>query len=321
MFYRAIKPADFVACLQLLPPAANLTPRLRSALPRLWQTLFEQDALTGGIVVDSTAPPTSAIAAFGLTTFLDEEFADECTTSPKPNVSGVVYERMLTGRSPVPSRAALARANAAGTVNMLILHFELVADPREPRGLAAVTAAQAGFRLNHAGYHVKRLLQEGYGPLALAFLQAAGLLLKSDYAAYYAKHGGQPPDDRRPYLMGLFREDAHVAVPGATASFLFPYSAPRFFFSPAEQRLLARAVCDEADDELAETLGLRRDALKKTWRRVYERVAAEDPALLESDSDVAVPTRGKEKRRALLRYLRYHLEEIRPLSRPPRSRV
>ena len=76
--------------------------------------------------------------------------------------------------------------------------------------------------------------------------------------------------------------------------------------------MLARAVMDEGDDDVADALGVTDDAVKKTWRRVYERVAAVDPDLLGGIADRSGLTRGKEKRRRLVRHLRFHLEELRP---------
>jgi hypothetical protein len=87
----------------------------------------------------------------------------------------------------------------------------------DARGRAIVAAAEAGFQLSHAGCQVRRLLQEAYGPQHVAFIKAAGLLLKSDYAEYYVRTGTAEPPlplHERPYLMGLEREDVENTLPG-----------------------------------------------------------------------------------------------------------
>jgi hypothetical protein len=84
--------------------------------------------------------------------------------------------------------------------------------------------------------------------------------------------------------------------------------------------VLARAVLDDSDEEIARELGLSIAAVKKIWRRVHERVDDTDPDLSVANENKPGFTRGKEKRRNLIRYLRYHLEELRPTVRPPRPR-
>jgi len=79
--------------------------------------------------------------------------------------------------------------------------------------------------------------------------------------------------------------------------------------------VLARAVLDESDEEIAREIGLSIAAVKKVWRRAYDRVTDQAPALLAMDEGGPGSTRGKEKRRKLVRYLRYQLHELRPITR------
>lgn len=317
MHFRLIRPDDFPFCTRLLPPAFNVSAPIRAALPALWYRLLSAGQLNGGVVIDPGVRGAQSIAAFGMTAFLDDAFVEEHAASPRPYLSGIVYQRLLSGESPVLDGRGLRRANSSGSLNLLILHFGTRAPtPSDTRNLAAVAAAQDGFRMTHMGYRIRRVLQEGYGSEQLAFLTAGGFLLKSDYGGYYAQaQGAKPPAEERPFLVGLAREDAESRLPGTAISSLFQAALPRFHFSPAEQRVLVRAVMDEGDDEVADALGVSDDAVKKIWRRIYERAAAVDPDLLGGAMDRSGLTRGKEKRRRLIRHLRYHLEELRPFVR------
>jgi hypothetical protein len=71
------------------------------------------------------------------------------------------------------------------------------------------------------------------------------------------------------------------------------------------------------DKELADELGISLSAVKKTWRMIYDRVAACQPELIPSNSqaDAWTQDRGKQKKQRLLAYLREHPEELRPVSR------
>ena len=127
-----------------------------------------------------------------------------------------------------------------------------------------------------------------------------------------------PPVDLRPFLLGLFRDDPESQMPGSTVSFLFQVRDPRFFFSLAEQRVLLRAtVQGSSDQEIADVLGISLDAVKQAWRSAYARVDSVDSAVL--GDNIVGSTRGKEKRRQLIDYLRFHMEELRPVKRPPRG--
>lgn len=112
------------------------------------------------------------------------------------------------------------------------------------------------------------------------------------------------------FLLSYNRERALVN-PALAMSLVFHRMRPRFGFSGSQQELLESALLDESDREFASKLGLTEDAVKKRWRAIYDRVAAVEPKL------VAGTAAGASQRRALLGYLRQHLEEIRPYKATP----
>jgi DNA-binding CsgD family transcriptional regulator len=95
----------------------------------------------------------------------------------------------------------------------------------------------------------------------------------------------------------------------ATAS-LFNAPAPRFGFAPAEQRVLLRALLGETNREVASELGLSVQTVNKTWESAIRRIEMIAPCLLAAQEPDG--KRGGEKRRHVLDYLRYHMEELRP---------
>jgi hypothetical protein len=79
--------------------------------------------------------------------------------------------------------------------------------------------------------------------------------------------------------------------------------------------VLVRALLNESDAQIAKSLGVSLDGVKKTWRRTYERLALGAPFLVGAlDRPVNMNHRSAEKRRHLLDYLRTHLEELRPFT-------
>ena len=128
---------------------------------------------------------------------------------------------------------------------------------------------------------------------------------------------GEPEEIvKRPHLIGLSRE-IEMRTPGSLVGMLFSYEAPHFGFSVSEQRLLLAALRGGTDEELADGLGISLSAVKKAWRGIYDRVAAEMPDIIPARSAAGshARERTREKKRHLMAYLQAHPEELRPHSR------
>jgi len=315
MHFRVLRSSDVDACAALLRRSEATTPAKQGALAPLWRDLLREERISGGVVVD--APPSERVLSFGLTAFVEERFLVDHLAAPQPYLSARLYEAVRSQRSVLLDPLAVRQENESGALNFVILEFHVARALDATLVNGAVAAAEAGFRLAHGGYRIRRVLQEAHGAYEIAMLTSAGLRIKDDYAAFCATRSVEPPDSR-PALMGLYADDPESRLLGTPAASLFHYSQPRFYFSLGEQRVLGRAVLDESDDEIARELGLSVAAVKKVWRRAYERVADTEPELLAVDSSDGGSTRGKEKRRTLVRYLRYHLSELRPIARRPR---
>jgi DNA-binding CsgD family transcriptional regulator len=108
--------------------------------------------------------------------------------------------------------------------------------------------------------------------------------------------------------------------PGAidTLSSLFHPPSPQIGFSPSEQRVLVHALLNQSDAEIARRLGLSLDAVKKVWRRIYDRVSRRLPYLV-ADERKSGRGRSSEKRRHVLEHVRAHPEEVRPTIRSGRE--
>jgi hypothetical protein len=312
MYHRLFQSQDFERCVPLLPQGLDMSAKVRAALPSLWRRLHAAGQLHGGVVAD--APEANRILSFGMFVFLEEDFVVDLLRSPAPYLSSRVYDRIRSRRSPVLSSRAIAAANAGNGLNLAILHFGIartIVSAEEERTIALTS--QTGFRLCSMGYRLSRVVQEAYGVAELPFFIAGGFLVKSDYEAFYARHPQRRPGpDRQPQLMGLFRTDRESRFPGNALSDLFqPLPEPRIKFSPGEQRVLLCAVMDESDEIIAKRFAVSNDAVKKTWRRIHQRVVLRAPRIVDEMVDVRT-VRGKERRRRLLQYLRYHPEELRP---------
>jgi hypothetical protein len=79
----------------------------------------------------------------------------------------------------------------------------------------------------------------------------------------------------------------------------------------------------ETCEKLAAALSISPWTVKKRWSAIYERVADVDSELLPPAvaNGAHALSRGAERRRYLLNYLRQHLEELRPYEPPKRRRA
>ena len=113
--------------------------------------------------------------------------------------------------------------------------------------------------------------------------------------------------------MGLNREEAEPCeAGGARMAAMFHTYPIRLELRRVHRELLAAALEGLTDLELSERLSLSPSAVKKRWASIYEHVEGKvpgmPPAALRADQ-----TRGQERRRHVLNYVRIHPEEFRPL--------
>ena len=317
--YRPLESTDIEACLPLVQEQYTEDPDVYKAAPDLWKKLLAAGMMNGMVLEDLTLPPGERLASFGASVFITPEFCAEMRRGETPGQAALLARRLLAGESPVLTPAEARRANSGPGLILLVLHYRDVPNPPTPERVQAIRDKQVEtFFYVHGGYRFTEMLVEHRDEALRRFSLESGFRVRADYAAYYQSH--PDPPEKRPTLMGITREET-LPHPGLHVSRLFLYTQPRFYFKPREQALLWHALCDKTDDEIALALGISPPAVKKRWAGIYDRVADTDPSLLpDMPRDISVRSglekRGQEKRRHLLRYLRLHPEELRPVERP-----
>jgi DNA-binding CsgD family transcriptional regulator len=179
------------------------------------------------------------------------------------------------------------------------------------RARRVAQAGSAAFYFTHAGYRIKVLANEVFGDDEARYMEAGGFHLIDDFRNPSRLDLANVPADRWPYLFALRKE---WIAPGAVnqLALLFHPLTPELGLSPSEQAVLLRALLNESDRQIADESGITADAVKKTWRRLYERMTLTAPHVLGAEAPGQAPGRSTEKRRHLLEYMRTHPEELRP---------
>lgn len=315
---------DIASCYTLhrslgLPYAGGLW----RALPDLWRAMLSKGGMKLFLVEDRARPLDSRVVSISAVVFVSDKFCSEARSTLPPYLSIELAIQYLSRQSPVLNREQVARANAGDGLNVVICFEGWARDGLSPEQALAVREKRSeAFHLALSGYRVKECLADPVGWETTQSMLDAGTHLRRDYSNYFRRHGVPiPKSPRRPWLVGLTKAEA-VAHPGSHFAGLFAYTPPRFYFNRSQRVLLQHALMGETCEMLATSLSLSLWTVKKRWHQIYDRVADVDMELLPPSIayGARASSRGGERRRYLLNYLRQHLEELRPY-KPPKRRT
>jgi hypothetical protein len=289
-------------------------------LPEMWRTLVSNGAMQLCLVADRAKRVRARIVSFSAILFATDEFCSEARLEFPPYLGVELARHYLSRELPVLNREQVARANARDGLNVMMCFEGWAHDGLSPEQVFAVRAKQnEAFHLGLSGYHVKEFLADPVGEDRSQWMLDAGARLRRDYSNYFRKkHLPKPESSRRPCLVGLSKEEA-LAHPGGNIAGLFVYAAPRFHFSRSQRVLLQHALLGDTYEKLAASLSVSPWTVKKCWHAIYDRVTDIDSELLPPPIAYGAhaSSRGTERRRYLLNYLRQHMEELRPYESIP----
>lgn len=286
-------------------------------LPQMWHTLLAARRLLLFLVEDRSLPLASRIVSCCAALFVTDAFCEEMKRKSPPFFSVELARLYLEGELPVLSRAEIAEANAGQGLNLMICFDGRKEEALSGQEALAIREKQsAALQLVLSGYQIKEMLANPIGDEAYQEMIDGGARLRRDCLAHPGNRSKANGKNLRSRIVGLTKEEAE-AHRGSHLSGLFVYSQPRFHFSRAEQRLLRHALIGETREDLAASLSLSAWTVKQRWESIYGRVAAVDRELLPSPIAYGpeAHSRGFERRRRLLNYLRQHPEELRPAAR------
>ena len=306
--HRPAQIQDFVAAREALAPWYG--PGCLD-LERVWQGTLGQEGAWSLVIEDVEGPPRAL--SLSLSVFVSDRFADRLETGRCPWVAGAYAARFLAGGDEPLSLERIRAAHHGEGLSLLSLHTVALDVPSGQAWTGIVGDLRAGVcSAAMRGYRIKRCLREVYSAQALGSFTAGGWRVRSDYADYF-EDGAAAPSIERPFLMGVNREEAaRREAGGARMSSMFNEYPLRLGLRRVHRELLAAALEGLTDKELSGRLSLSPSAVKKRWASVYAHVEGKIPGMPD-DAGRLDKTRGLERRRHVLNYLREHAEEFRPL--------
>ncbi len=322
--FRVVFREDLPWCASVLEDGFECRAELRKQLPAIWTTLLAQDAMAMAVLQDHDQ--SGKLIAFGATVFVSERFANLSIATPQPHLALRLLDKESSGRGRAIMRPPEIKKQGRGAgLNLVILHYSEVVDGYSDQDCSLVREMMVHGLLDwHRRTHLQRLLYEIYGADDVQFLLDGGAVLLSDFGDWYAARKLALPDrQHRPYLVLMGREQASRRR-GAWMSWLFSSEKGRLGLSPAEQRLVARAVAGDTDAQLIHNPEVSENTVRRHWRSIFRKFQVAriplGPPPSEKRGSINVRTRSEsntggqafKKRPFLLTYFRQHPEELRP---------
>jgi hypothetical protein len=310
---------DIRDCLEFVSAHPKIAPRYNGALHELgkaWARLIHNDA-ANLLLFEELAGLKARVWGIAGAVFVNDAFIRELKTPPFFWIGPELARRINSVDSPVLSDKQIRDANSSDGLNILTIEGHIGAE--NPQWVETYYAGVAAFFEEYRGFRIKELIgsQADSAEFLQSMLKSGVMLLSVDGCSWTDT---LPADAERftvePHVIGLTRQVA-ASKPGGWFSSVFDYRLPQFGLARRQQQLLKSALRAHTDEQLAEELGISLSAIKKMWIDIYERVGSRKPELAVDVADAGRvgATRGREKRRQLLSYLREHPEELRPFSK------
>ena len=303
MYWRPIKEADLLSCLEIQPACLGDQIVGRNTAVGVWRALLLDSPSFLANVIESERPLGGhRIVACGMGVFVTKAFADREIRSPRPGLNSRIIAAIASGQPIVLNRSQIASGNAGEGIDFVNMYGTWREGIMNADQLAEVHALLGTSFVEHfAGYRFNRVLKEAIGKSGIALARATGT---------YRLIAEFQKDESA--LVVATRESV-LTAPYSVAAKIYRYNEPGLRLRPAEQKLLAAALAGKTDAELSVDLGLSIEAIKKRWMSIFARVDEFKPEILSSAAG-ETEGRGPQKRHRVVAYVRTHPEELRPFS-------
>jgi DNA-binding CsgD family transcriptional regulator len=289
--------------------ALPLDPPTRAALPSLLARLLASPAGTLTIFEDEDWHGPRLVSFTG-GVFLGDAAIAEYLAAPRPALLAGVLGRLLGGESDLLTLEQIRRANSGDGLTLALFPIPLPG----PAWDDAITLelrrlAPQAFLRSFGGYRLRAIYYEVFADEPAAYLQAAGYERLHDFSGLAGTAG--LPADCRPRMLRL-RHDGLPPSAMSVATQVFDPPPPVLGLTLAEQRVALRALDGASDRAIAAALSVSVETVRSQWRSIYLRLSEVISGIDVRPNDGPGASRGIEKRRVAIEYLRQNLQELRP---------
>lgn len=289
--------------------ALPLPPGVRAALPTVLRQIIASPACMLSVFEESEGPKLRVLSFAG-GMFVRDDFIEAYLAAPYPGLISRALADMSEGQRPLLTLAEIRQANSTDGLTLAVFPISLGAlDWDDPKIIEIRKLAPQSFLRDCGGYRLKAIYYEVFDDQVAEYLAKGGYHLLNDFSAR-AGTGGLAPHCRPRMMRLTLAEMAPGAMSMATQFFDPP--RPKLALTPAEQRVVLGALDGASDQMLAASLGLSSETVRSNWRSIYQRLERVLPGADMIGRSGTGGTRGQEKRRAAIEYLRQNMHELRP---------
>lgn len=316
--HRKMKLQDIPGCVSFVASQPALRARYTSMehLARAWAKLIENE-FASMVLYEAISGTRSTIWGVSTAAFVNESFVREIKTPPFFWIGSEFARRVNSASWPVLSLKEIREANSTNGLNVVVFQGNIL--PAKPLWLETYYAGVKAFFEEYRGYQIKEIIgsQADTPEFLRSMLQSGAMLFQPESER---RMSGENTDleqvVKTPHVVTLSRETAK-RLTGSWFSSVFDYHPPIMRLSPSQQRLLLFALSGDTDQILAEKLHVSLPAVKKAWAAIYEKAETYVPALSKRSGDTQIhenSTRGAERKRHVIAYVRENMQELRPVS-------
>ena len=291
---RNIQPDDRETMVRLFLPPAWHSEAERNRERERWDRLWAAELPEGIVIEDLSESGDARAVGVMVAAPVLPEVTDRLAAPDGPHLLDGLADT-AESRGGAPDETALGRANAGEGVDLVVCWVGYGDAERSPEAFAKVRGSLfAAFHDLVGGNRLRRITFEAPSEKAIEWFDGYGFerLREEDGAV----------------VLSIAKEEAIGSDDLANQRF-FSYEPPILGFSSAQRAILRLARQGHTDQEIADRLGRTTDSVKKRWGGIYARFAHAFPGRLPEGRE---GSRGAEKRRTLLAYLKDRPEELRP---------
>ena len=312
---REIESGDGKAIARIMRRVTVLHSPVDSALDRIVEKLVEEQRVIGVVVEQangSDGPQMVGVTFFG---FLTPDFAAAYRARPTPLLASQVFAGVLDSRHLLLDSHGQATGNMGDGLDLAVLEMAVdLPDPGAQGHRDILNLIYSSYLELLRGFQVRSIMTEAseeFEPL----IEGTGLRTVSRHVLDMSGCDIVSPPGRSPNrcLFAVSRDDLPGLPASAAAAVVMTYVPPHLRLTPREQRFLVLALKGLTDNAMATALAVSPNAVKQTWRGIYAHVMDVMPEIFEGlPDDAPRSSRGSEKRRMVLVYVRNNLQELRP---------
>lgn len=279
--------------------------------------MIREQRIVGVVVEQASTDGLSQPAMVGVTYsgFLESGFAQAYLKAPTPLLASQVLGSVLEETCLLLDLRGQAAGNLGDGLDLVIMEMAVaVPDPASQAHREILNMIYGAHLEFLKGYKIRSIMTEASADFE-HLIQGTGLRIASRHRLNDQANDIISPPDRSPdrCLFAITRDELPSLPASSAASVVMTYTAPALRLTQKEQRFLTLALRGLTDNGLAEALSVSPNAVKQMWRNIYAHCLQVMPDIFGNEpGHEETASRGSEKRRTVLVYVRNNLQELRP---------